>query len=323
MTKQPDKSQTPPRPQLAPQTLFRFVALSPEYQANLENAYTSAQNLPTRDELGAFEAIRKAQTPLQIVAMTQHARGIAQLAWMARMNQFGPEAIPALQRGLRISQSKLDTQEAHRAVEQLIAALWRLGPLGGPALLECFNSLDDYCQSVACTALGALRTQEALDTVWRFYQRVKDAPDKSQMIGALLGLVNLRHSQIDETLAEVLSTAHIFVEQYPFTALAGGRACVRPLAFRLGVSVESTENYEGERDDLVMALAAVAHRIGLEDYRAALAETIETAATVSVLVYSALNRPQEDVERYFKMFFDDPQPPKPPEVVAVAEPVEE
>jgi hypothetical protein len=124
-------------------------------------------------------------------------------------------------------------------------------------------------------------------------------------------------------LAEVLTTSQIFVEQYPLVALAGGRACIRPLAFRLGVSVESaTENYEGERDDLVMALAAVAHRIGLEDYRAALTETIETTATVSVLVDAAVNRPQEDVERYFKMFFDDPQPPKPPEVVAMAEPVE-
>jgi hypothetical protein len=320
MTKQKDQPKTAPRPQLAPQVLFRFVALSPDYQTNLENAYTAPDNLPKYTELATFERIRKAELPLQVVAMTPQARGIGQLAWMARMNQFAFDAIPAIMRSLRSSQSKTDVRQMHYMVEQLIAALWRLGKAGMLALVECFNSLDEYCQGLACIAFGALRMQEATDLVWRYYQRVKDSADTGLMISALMGLVYLRHPQIDEVLAEVLSSPRNFVEQYPFAALAGGRACLRPLAFRLGASLGTPEYYEGERDDLFMALAAVAHRVGLEAYRAELSTYVESPATVDVLVDAAVQRPPEDVQRYFKVFFDDPQP-KPPDVLTVGEPV--
>ena len=78
-----------------------------------------------------------------------------------------------------------------------------------------------------------LRYQPAAETVWRYFQSIKDGADVGAITGALWGLIDLRHPQVDEALAAILDTDVQFTEQYNLVAHAGGPACVRSLAHRL------------------------------------------------------------------------------------------
>jgi hypothetical protein len=309
MSKKEEKKQKPSRQQAsfpsAP-TLFRVVGLSNTFEQTLAGVFRSSATQLGRDELLAAERIRQAQTLAQVVALSGQTPGVAQIAWIRRMNEFGVEALPAIARRLKSAQSIVDKDEQHIAVERMIGALRRLGPPGGLALLECFNNLDDYCQSLSSVTLGVMGVAPASEVIWRYYQRVKKQAGESHVIGALWGLINLHHPQVDEAVAELLNSGQPYAEAYPFAALAGGTLCVRPLAFRLGDALGDKELYDGERDDILMALAGIGQRLGPDAFAAALREISDDEELVKAIAGLPEARTPEDVAQYFQMYFKNP-----------------
>ena len=97
----------------------------------------------------------------------------------------------------------------------------------------------------------------------------------------------------------------IFAEQYPFASLGGGEATLRGLTRRLGAAV-AEERYGGERDDVLMALASIGHRLGMERYRALLDEYVEPAGTVQSIMDVAERASPIRIANYFKMYYTEP-----------------
>lgn len=310
MTKQTEQQSRENVTLPSPQTLYRIVGLRKDFDKTLQSVYHATSAQPTTQEGAAFKRIVEATCAADVVRLAALSRGVAQLAWVQRMNEFGDAAIPSIVRRLKSSQSVADEDERHIVVERLIGALKRLGPPGGQALLDCFNNLDDYCQSLAAVTLGVLRVEAARDTIWRFFQRVRKNPQPDHLVGALWGLLELQHPQVDEAMAGLMNDGRFFAEQYPFMALGGGKACVQPLTQRLSGAVVGAERYKDERDDILLALAAIGHRLGLEAYRAVLNEVVEPEQTVDSIVDVAVQSTPERIAGYFKMYFAPIDPPE-------------
>ncbi|MCL4507761.1 MAG: hypothetical protein M1434_01885 [Chloroflexi bacterium] len=287
----------------SPQTLFRIVGLRKDFDKTLQSVYRATSAQPTSQEGAAFQRIVEATSATDVVRLASLSRGVAQLVWVQRMTEFGDAAVPAIVRRLKSSQSIFDEDERHIVVERLIGALKRLGTPGGQALLDCFNNLDDYCQSLAAVTLGVLNVEAARDAIWRFFQRVRKYPQPDYLVGALWGLLDLQHPQADEVMAELMNSGRFFAEQYPLAALGGGTACVQPLIRRLSGAIVGAERYKDERDDILLALAAIGHRLGLEAYRAVLNEYVKPEQTVNSIVDVAVQNTPERIAGYFKMYF--------------------
>ncbi|HEY3289281.1 MAG TPA: hypothetical protein VGK87_04055 [Anaerolineae bacterium] len=287
------------------QTFYRLVGLRQDYDKTLQSVYRIADAQPSGEEGLAFRRIIEATNPADVVRMTTLSRGVAQLAWTQRMNEFGAAALPHIVRRLKSSQSIFNPDERHIVTERLIGALRRMGAMGGQALFECFNNLDAYGQSLACVALGILKTEPAIEPVWRFYQRVKTDADTGLIVGALWGLIGLRDERVDEIMADLMKAGRIYAEQIPFAALAGGESTLRALAHRLSVAV-AKDHHKDERDDILMAIAAIGHRLGMERLRSVLDDCVEPAATVQSIIDIVERTPPERVATYFKMYFTEP-----------------
>ncbi len=301
MTKQTDQPQDPPaRVQLSAQTLFRLLALDPQAEEALNSIYASKKPDETMPiQLQGLINIGKAQNPIQLIAVTHQSLGVAQRAWFKRMSGFGTEAIPAITRRLKSSQSITDERERHLIVERMLVALFKLGEPGAQAILECFNSLDTYSQSLACVTLGTLHYQPAADAVWRYYERIKEEADLGALCGALWGLIDLQHPQTDEALAWLLDTDLQFTEQYNQVAHAGGTACVQSLVHRLNVALADTHPDEGERYEILFVLAAIGYRLGEEQFQAVLRDAIEPEESVAAIVSMLHQYTPEAVAKHF------------------------
>ncbi len=291
-----------PRVQLSAQTLFRMLALDPKAEEALHAIYASRKyDEKSVVELQALVAIGKAQNPTQLIALATQSFGVAQQAWFRRMASFGAEALPAMTRRLRSSQSIANVQERHLIVERILAALFKLGQPGAQAILECFNNLDTYCQSLACVALGKLNYAPAGEAVWQFFQRIKDEADLGAITGALWGLADLHHPQFDPALAGVMNSGVQFNEQYNLAARAGGPACVGALARRLNEALQ--EGAEGggehERYEILFALTAIGHRLGEEQYRVLLNDIIEPEESVSAIMELLHKHSPQEVAQHF------------------------
>jgi hypothetical protein len=301
MTNPTDLPQDPPaRVQLSAQTLFRLLALDPQAEEALHSIYAAKKpDETTPMELQALVNIAKAQTPIQLVAVTNQSLGVAQQAWFKRMSRFGAEAIPALTRRLKSSQSLSHERERHLVVERMLVALFKLGKPGAQAILDSFNSLDTYSQSLASVTLGALHYQPAADTIWGYFQRIKDEADLGAITGAFWGLIDLQHPQTDEALAAILSNDVHFTEQYNLVAHAGGAACIRALAQRLNVALADARPDEQERYEILFVLAAIGHRLGEESFQAILRDAIEPEESVAAIVGMLHQYTPEAVAKHF------------------------
>src|SRR5690242_12092095 len=151
-----------PRIQLSAQTLFRVLALDPRAEEALHSIYAAQKMDATSPaELQALVSIGKAANPTQLIALATLSFGVAQQAWYKRMASFGAEAVTAMTRRLKSSQSIANVQERHLIVERILVSLFKLGDPGAQAIVECFNNLDTYSQSLACVTLGKLHYQPA------------------------------------------------------------------------------------------------------------------------------------------------------------------
>jgi hypothetical protein len=303
------------RPFPSAQTLFRVVGLGPDFEKMLESVFQQTAKTFSPQELVASRRIQQAQTPFQAVTLTIESRGLAQMTWTQRMNEFGAAAIPAMVRRLKSSQSIREEDDRHIVVERIIGALARLGQPGGQALWECFNNLDDYSQSMACVALGLLHIDAASDAIWRYYQRVRASASQQRehnyVVGALWGLIDLQHPQVDAALAALLADPMwpLFAEQYGFAARAGGVACVPPLVARLHTSSTGQGRYKDENADVMMALIGMGQRLGADSFAALLRECIDNEDGVLEIVAAVVSRSAEDVRDYFALYYTNPNQP--------------
>ncbi len=293
------------------QTFYRLAGLRKDFDKTLQSVYRLTDAKAEGEEGEAFKRIIEATNPTDIVRMAPLSRGVAQLAWTQRMNEFGMDALPHIVRRMKSSQSIPDEAVRHIVIERLIGALRRLDEPGGQALLQCFNNLDTYGQSLACVALGLMQIQEATQTMARFYSRVKDSPDSGPIVGALWGLIDVQHPQVDEWMAELMRAGLFFAEQYAFASLRGGEQTLRELVRRLAVCTQSgasatNERYSGERDDILMALTAIGYRLGAETYRARLDACVEPAESVQSILDVSERASPERIARYFKMYYEEP-----------------
>lgn len=225
------------------------------------------------------ERIEQAATPDALLGLAPRAAGMVRKAWLQRAQEFGPEIVPLMADRLRHTH-EIDGQDAQtRASETLIAALYRQGDTGSRALLDCFDELDDYGKSVASVALGLLGTQESADTLWAFYQRSKERPEKRYFIGPLWGLVDLGDSRAADALAEILWAACYFYEIFAMAHRAGDARAILPLVYAV---LQGTAEM---KEHAAHALCSVAHRIG----RAALRDALQALG-------SQTNLPQESRE---------------------------
>jgi hypothetical protein len=307
MTNQPENtSPAPQAPFPTAQTLFRVVGLRQDFDRTLQATFKASSAQPSPDEVRATKHILAADSPVDIVRLAPLSRGVVQLFWIQRMNEVGMAALPAIVRRLKSSQSIGDENDRHLVCERLIGALKRLGAPGGQALLECFNNLDDYGQSMAALTLGALHVSAAVEPIWHLYQRVKKNPQVNYLVGALWGLIDLQHPGLDEALAELLSAnpQRLFAELYPFTALAGGKTCVGPLTVRFNAVLQDGDHYAGERDDILMALTAVGQR--MDQFEAELLSILEAAESAHAITNMAASRTAQEVEHYFQMYYQRP-----------------
>ena len=109
-------------------------------------------------------------------------------------------------------------------------------------------------------------------------------------------------------MAELLAAEPelLFAELYPFAALAGGGACVGPLTARFVAALEGRDHYDGERDDILMALAAIGQRIGQEEYKSLLHGLLESEDSANLIANVAVERPPQEVAHYFQMYTERP-----------------
>lgn len=287
------------------QTFYRIAGLRRDFDKTLQSVYRATDAKAEGAEGEAFKRIIEADSPADIVRMAPLSRGVAQLAWTQRMNEFGAAALPHIVRRLKSSQSILDEEQRHIVTERLIGALRRLDAPGGQAMIECFNNLDSYGQSLACVAFGVLQMRGAANLMARFFLRVKTGTDIGYIVGALWGLIGAQHAQVDEWMAELMDSGRAFAEQYPFASLGGGEATARALTRRLSGAV-TKERYSGERDDVLIALAAIGHRLGIDRYRALLDECVDPAETAQSILDVLERASPERVATYFKMYYPDP-----------------
>jgi hypothetical protein len=312
MSKKKDQTRPAPkaepkreRPALKAQSYFHFVAMAEDYYELL--ARVIGTDPTALQQAGpAMNEIMRAQGPNQVVGLTSAARGAAQVVWMRRMREFGAEALPAIVRRLKSSQSIVNEQSRHMVVERLTGALRQLGQPGGQALLDCFNSLDTYSQSVACVALGVLHVEQAADLIWNYYERIKADQTGGNFVGALWGLVDLQYPGTSAALADLMTEGYQFAELFGLVARAGGQECVAPLVERLAPALSGPGNYDAERDDIVMALSAVANRLGRATFQGALVGCLLSERSIEILMESAYARTPEDVSNYFEAYFRNP-----------------
>jgi hypothetical protein len=183
--------------------------------------------------------------------------------------------------------------------ERLFAALRWTGLLGAKALRECFASLDEYGQSLACVVLGLLHDTSSAGLMWDYVQKTKRRP-QSYFVGALWGLIDLKDERAGQALAELLDEERSFYELYGMLALAGDARAVAPLVARM------LEGKKDDREDAAMALPAVAQRIGREalitEFKKMSASDVEME-TLEATADRFLTHPMSQIETYFELYY--------------------
>jgi hypothetical protein len=244
--------------------------------------------------------IRRAGTAEEVLDLLPLAHGLGEPEWYKRMRQFGPEVAPLICERLRTVKAIRDEDERDMTVEKLIGVLRQHGDAGASVLLECFDDLDDYGQSLASVMLGLLGAEASSDRIWRFYRKVMYKRRESHFVGALWGLIDLKDERAGLALVRLLENKRFFYEMFGFFSLAGNARAVLPLLDEIDWRPDETKG------DPMMALIGVVHRIGRE---AVLAEFEKGAAPddtredMEALADVLLAKPIEDVHEYFALFY--------------------
>ncbi len=244
--------------------------------------------------------IRHARTAEELIDLVPLASGLGEPEWQKRIRQFGPEILPIISERLKTVKGIKDEDVRDMTVEKLIIAVRWHGDAGARVLLERFDDLNDYGQSLACVMLGFLEAGESTDRIWHFYQRTMYDRRESYFVGALWGLIDLKDGRAGQALVDLLKGKRFLYELFGFFSLAGDARAVLPL-------LDEIERRPDERKgDPLMALIGVAHRIGREALLAEFekgAEPDEPREDMEALADELLAKPVADVQEYFAIFY--------------------
>jgi hypothetical protein len=248
-----------------------------------------------------IQRIEQALDLESVLDLTPAAMGLADYAWLKRMRGFGPDAADRIV-------ARIDSDWMHRHAKQRAAVQERfLGALrwcegrGAGALMECWDSLDDYGRSLASIVLGLLGETSAADRLWAFFQRVRPLP-RSHFVGPLWGLIDMGDCRAADALVELAADRRQYYEQYGFLSRAGDRRVV------LALIVAALNGSDERRSEALWALTGIAHRIGRDDFRAAIPEGDDAQpkerSGIASFVDLVFRYTQADVEQHFETFYD-------------------
>ena len=285
-------------------TLYRSRLLDPRVQETI--AQTAARLSPEVRERDRENALRieRADTVNELLNLVPVASGTASPSWHRRMRHFGQEAVYPITQ--RLKQTR-DIEDRHRrsiTYELLLSALRWKGEAGASALVDCFDALSPYGQSLACVSLGVLDARRAAPTIWTYYEGVRENTGHNYLVGALWGLIDLQDPGGADALTELLFEGRYFFELFGFLSLAGDARAALPL---LVLSMTDAELNERVAQEAAMALLSIAHRIGrgslLAEFEKADAGQMDEQRHRERLVDSILSAPPERAEEYFSLFY--------------------
>ena len=290
------------------QALYRFSILDRRNAEFVQAATARVAHTPmfeealTRDT-PAIQQIKATQTLAELLDLVPLSSGLAQRAWLDQMRLFRLGAAPLIAERLKAAAAIEDEKGHDIAEERLIAALHLCGDLGAEQLRLCFDTLSLYGQSLACLVLGKAKVQTAADRIWAYYQQVQDDAAQNFLIGPLWALVDLHDPRAPGALAELLMDGRDFPELYGLLALAGDAQAVWPLVVRI------LQTSKDENRDLVLALAAISHRLGRPALRAELEKWVapkDKAALPDKMAETFLRYQPKDIQDYFQIFYSRP-----------------
>jgi hypothetical protein len=286
-------------------TLFRFSILDPSMMGLMGKAMSMLKPVLWIRDGEDVGRIRQAGTAEEVLDLLPLARGLGEPEWYERMRQFGPGVVPLISERLRTVQRIRDKDLRDMTVEKLMGALRPHGDAVASVLLERFDDLNEYGQSLACVMLGVFGAEAGADRIWRFFQETANRSRDLAFVGALWGLIDLKDERASLALIQLLKNKRFFYELFGFFSLAGDARTVLPLM------EEAQRRPDESKSDPIMAFVGVAQRIGRE---ALLAEFEKAAAAddaredLEAMVDRVLARSIEDVQEYFELFYRGPTP---------------
>lgn len=283
------------------QTMWRTMHLNFGVQDTLVATTMDLRPGLWKRDLAKIHRIEQAPDLESVLDLAPAAMGLDDYAWLKRMRGFGPDAADAIM--ARIDSDWMRGHAKQRAAmqERYLGALrWCEGRAAG-ALMACWDSLDDYGRSLAAIVLGLLGETSAADRLWTFFQRMRPLP-QSDFVGPLWGLIDLGDRRASDALVDLTADQRRYYEQYGFLSRAGDRRVV------LALIVEALNGTDERRSDAMWALTGIAHRIGRDDFGAAILDADDAQPTESSRVTSFVDLifrySSEDVERHFESFYD-------------------
>ena len=300
-------SRLPPFP--SAQTLYRFHLVALQFEAMIAQATAQVSPEVWERDRGDIQRIEQAATVEDVLDLTSIASGLAEPPWHRRMRQFGDEAVPLITQRLRGARKIEDDHVRSLTYEHLLSALRWKGEAGASALLDCFDELGIYGQSLACVSLGLLDARDAAPTIWAFYASVKRDRSEDYLVGALWGLIDLQEPRAADALAELLFEGHYFYELFGFLSLAGDIQAVLPL---LLLSTLGARISKDVAQHAAMSLVSIGHRVGRESLLAEF-EKVGSGLTGQQkhregAVDDILATPPQTAEEYFALFYRGLQP---------------
>ena len=283
------------------QTMWRTMHLNFGVQDTL--AATTMDLLPAlwKRDHAKIQRIEQAPDLESVLDLAPAAMGLADYAWLKRMRGFGPDAADRIV--ARINSDWMHRHAKQRAAiqERYLGVLrWCEGRAAG-ALMECWDSLDDYGRSLASIVLGLLGETSAADRLWAFFQRMRPLP-QSYFVGPLWGLIDVGDRRATDALVELAADERRYYEQYGFLSRAGDHRVL------LALIVEALDGTDERRSEAMWALTGIAHRIGRDDFRAAIRDGDDAQPTESSGVTSFVDLvfrySPADVEQHFESFYD-------------------
>ncbi len=289
-------------PELLPsaQTLFRYGLVDAQTRELMAKGAAATKPMVWKRDEDAVRRIEAAKSIEELIDLLPVARGLAEQAWVDRMERFEDEAVPASVAKLKAAENIPDEGMKQSIYELLLGYFrWR-GDVGAKAVLEAFDSLDDYGRSLACVVLGLLKAKASADRIWSFYQQVKLDRNDTYLVGALWGLIDLQDERASGALFDLLREAYVFDESFGFLSLAGDSRAVLPLL------AAATLMPKDRTSDPLMALISIAHRIGRQAFMVELDKTLSPKNTPQVresLVNQLLAAPLDQAQEYFATFY--------------------
>jgi hypothetical protein len=269
-------------------------------------AETAAKMSPevSERERAAARRIEQAKTVEELLDLIPIAVGTAHPSWHRRLRESGEQAVPPITQRLRHAREIEGQHLRSVTYENLLSALRWMGDAAALALLDCFDELSAHGKSLACVSLGLLGAQEAVPTIWAFYEKTKEDRGENYLVGALWGLIDLKNWRAADALAELLFSGHFFFELFGFLSMAGDERAVLPLLLLSNSGARIGENVP---QDAAMALLSIGHRLGraslLAEFQNAGRQTPQQQRQQQGIVDHILATSPSKAEEYFTLFY--------------------